>query len=104
MGVAELGVAELTFGDYELTPLLDGYFIMVGQVPENRPKNAALVVFQSEAEALTNIEAGWTLPEDSDEPKFRYYEIPATGHMFSAVPQPQLPLIRTLGPSCMAAA
>jgi hypothetical protein len=68
-------------------PILDGYFILVGQIPEHRPSRAAVVVFQTEAEALTAIENGWTLPDDTDEPKFRYYEVPGTGHKFSAVPQ-----------------
>jgi hypothetical protein len=68
-------------------PILDGYFILVGQLPEHRPAQAAVVVFQTEAEAMTAIENGWELPEDSDVPKFRYYEVPGTGHMFSAAPQ-----------------
>jgi Alpha/beta hydrolase domain len=68
-------------------PILDGYFILVGQIPEHRPSKAAVVVFQTEAEALTAIDNGWTLPADTDEPKFRYYEIPGTGHKFSAVPR-----------------
>jgi hypothetical protein len=79
------------------TPILDGYFILVGQIPENRPSQAAVVVFQTEAEALTAIENGWTLPDDTDEPKFRYYEIPGTGHKFSAVP-PDAPSIADVLP------
>jgi hypothetical protein len=63
-------------------PILDNYFILVGQIPEHRPTGAAVVVFQTEAEALTAIENGWDIPEDTDEPKFRYYEVPGTGHMF----------------------
>ena len=50
-------------------PILDGYFIMVGQLPEHRPAKAAVVVFQTEAEALTANENGWDLPEDTDVPK-----------------------------------
>jgi len=68
-------------------PILDGYFILVGQIPERRPAGAALVVFQTEAEAMTAIDNGWDIPEDTDDPKFRYYEIPGTGHQFSAAPQ-----------------
>jgi hypothetical protein len=68
-------------------PILDGYFLLVGQMPEHRPVGAALVVFQTEAEAMTAIENTWELPEDTDQPKFRYYEVPGTGHMFSARPQ-----------------
>ena len=32
-------------------PILDGYFIIVGQLPEHRPAKAAVVVFQTEASA-----------------------------------------------------
>jgi hypothetical protein len=68
------------------TPILDGYLIRVGQVPVNRPGGAVLVVVQSEAEALTNVESGELLPDDTDDPRFRYYEIPGTGHRISADP------------------
>ena len=67
-------------------PILDGYFIRVGQVPVNRPDGAVLIVLQSEAEALTNVESGEPLPDDTDEPRFRYYEIAGTGHRLSADP------------------
>ena len=67
-------------------PILDGYFIRVGQVPVNRPDGAVLVVVQSEAEALTNVESGEPLPDDTDDPRFRYYEIAGTGHRISADP------------------
>jgi hypothetical protein len=67
-------------------PILDGYFIRVGQVPVNRPDGAVLVVLQSEAEALTNVESGEPLPDDTDDPRFRYYEIAGTGHRISADP------------------
>jgi len=67
-------------------PILDGYFIRVGQVPVNRPRGAVLVVLQSENEALTNVGSGEPVPEDTDEPRFRYYEIAGTGHRISADP------------------
>jgi len=67
-------------------PILDGYFIRVGQVPVNRPAGAVLVVLQSEAEALTNVESGEPLPDDTDDPRFRYYEVAGTGHRISADP------------------
>jgi hypothetical protein len=62
-------------------PPFDGYVIMVGTPPVVRPKKAALVMFQSEGEA---VRIGPPNPPNSDDPKFRYYEIPGTGHMFSA--------------------
>jgi hypothetical protein len=67
-------------------PILDGYFIRVGQVPVHRPAGAVLVLLQSEAEALTNVESGEPLPDDTDDPRFRYYEIAGTGHRISADP------------------
>jgi hypothetical protein len=68
-------------------PLINGYLIRVGVVPANRPHGAVLVIFQSEAEALTSVGHGWDLPDDTDDPRFRYYELPGTGHMISASPQ-----------------
>ncbi len=66
--------------------LIDGYLIMVGIVPKNRPRGAILAVFQTEAEAIRQISDGGDLPEDTDDPPFRYYEVAGTGHKFSAVP------------------
>ena len=57
-----------------------------GQVPVNRPDGAVLVILQSEAEALTNVESGEPLPDDTDDPRFRYYEVAGTGHRISADP------------------
>ena len=67
-------------------PILDGYFIRVGQVPVQPARGAVLVVLQSENEALTNVESGEPVPDDTDEPRFRYYEIAGTGHRISADP------------------
>jgi hypothetical protein len=64
---------------------VDGYFIRVGVVPENRPTGAVVVVFNTEAEAMHQVSESSDLPEDSDQPPFRYYEVPGTGHRFSAV-------------------
>ena len=60
-------------------PLVDGYFIRVGQMPVNRPRNAVLTMFQSEAEAMGNVATGGPPPEDTDDPRFRYYELAGTG-------------------------
>jgi hypothetical protein len=67
-------------------PLVDGYFIRVGQMPVNRPRNAVLTMFQSEAEAMGNVSTGGAPPDDTDDPRFRYYELAGTGHRFSADP------------------
>jgi hypothetical protein len=64
-------------------PLVDGYLFMVASIPTHRPKNAVLVVLESEAEASGERQ---DLPEDTDDPRFRYYEIPGTGHQISALP------------------
>lgn len=61
-------------------PLIDGYLFLVGQVPVNRPRDAVLAVCQSEAEAIRPIAGGAGLSANSDEPRFRYYEIPGCGH------------------------
>ncbi len=66
---------------------VDGYFVRVGVVPSNRPTGAVVVVLNTEAEAPHQARESSNLPEDSDEPPFRYYEVPGTGHRFSAVPQ-----------------
>jgi hypothetical protein len=62
-------------------PPFDGYLVMVGQQPSNRPKGAVMVFLDSEAEALRHP---LPLPENTDNPRFRFYEIPGTGHSISA--------------------
>lgn len=61
-------------------PPFDGYLVMVGNQPSNRPKKAVLVFLNSEAEAAG---AALPLPKNTDEPRFRYYELPSTGHGMS---------------------
>jgi hypothetical protein len=67
-------------------PAIDGYFIMVGNVPNTRPRGAIVAVLQSEAEAMRQVAEGTQLPEDTDDPGFRSYELPGAGHMISAAP------------------
>jgi hypothetical protein len=67
-------------------PPVNGYLIMVGNVPTNRPSEAVLAILQSEAEAKRQVSVSAELPQDSDDPRFRYYEIPGTGHSISAIP------------------
>lgn len=67
-------------------PIIDGYLILVGIVPRNRPRGSVLTIFQTEAEAIRQISDGGDPPGDTDDPRFRYYEVPGTGHRFSAVP------------------
>ena len=57
-------------------PLIDGYLILVGLVPKNRPRGAVLAMFQTEAEAIRQISDGGDPPVDTDAPRFRYYELP----------------------------
>ena len=61
-------------------PPFDGYLVMVGQQPSNRPKGAVMVFLNDESGAFTRR----VPPPNSDKPRFRYYEIPATGHSISA--------------------
>ncbi|MFI5047049.1 MAG: alpha/beta hydrolase domain-containing protein, partial [Acidimicrobiia bacterium] len=46
--------------------------------------DAVLVVFQTESEAMRAIAEHWVIPDDTDDPRFRYYELPGAGHVFSA--------------------
>jgi hypothetical protein len=66
------------------SPPIDGYLFMVGQWPSEHPSQAVVTVFMSEAEAAGR--PGEELPEDTDDPRFRYYELPGTGHRISASP------------------
>jgi hypothetical protein len=63
-------------------PPIDGYLFMVGQWPAKHPGGAVVTVFMSEAEAAGRGRA--ELPDDTDDPRFRYYELPGTGHRISA--------------------
>jgi hypothetical protein len=64
----------------------DGYMIRVGAMPLHRPGPAVLVIVQGEAEITGVGEAEIAGLEDSDEPRFRYYEIPGVGHGLTARP------------------
>jgi hypothetical protein len=66
------------------TPPIDGYLFMVGQWPASHPTGAVVTVFMSEAEAAGRRQED--LPRDTDDPRFRYYELPGTGHRISATP------------------
>jgi hypothetical protein len=67
----------------------DGYLILVGIVPDVRPKGAVLAVLDSEAEVAFGIQTHMPEPADTDHPPFRLYQIPATGHTLSA-PLPEI--------------
>jgi hypothetical protein len=69
-------------------PPIDGYLIYVGFMAKtvNRPRDAVLVGFESELEVLHYRAGAHALegpPENTDEPRFRYYELPGAGHVFS---------------------
>jgi hypothetical protein len=68
-------------------PAVDGYFISVGNIPTTRPRGAIVAILQSEAEALRQVSDGTELPEDTDDPRFRSYELPGAGHSISATPE-----------------
>jgi hypothetical protein len=68
-------------------PAVDGYFIFVGNVPATRPRGAILAVLQSEAETSRQVVDDTTLPADTEDPRFRSYELPGAGHSISAAPE-----------------
>ncbi|MDO9333499.1 MAG: alpha/beta hydrolase domain-containing protein [Dehalococcoidales bacterium] len=70
-------------------PPFDGYLVLVGLLPETRPKGAILVYMESEGEFITGINMGRSYPPDTDNPPFRIYQIPGTGHVISA-PLPEV--------------
>jgi hypothetical protein len=65
-------------------PPFDGYLIMVGLLPETRPRGAVLVQLDSESEVIKGFLMGRGQPPDTDSPPFRLYQIPGSGHSFSA--------------------
>jgi hypothetical protein len=64
----------------------DGYMIRVGSMPQNRPSGSVLVLVQSEAEAMDLSAEYIARYADTDDPMFRYYEIPGVGHGLTARP------------------
>jgi hypothetical protein len=70
-------------------PPFDGYLVAVGMLPETRPKGAVLVFLESENEAITGIRTGRQEPPDTDDPPFRFYQVPGAGHVMSA-PLPEV--------------
>jgi len=67
----------------------DGYLVMVGRLPEIRPKGAVLVYLESENEFITTMRTGKHYPPDTNDPPFRIYQIPGAGHTISA-PLPEV--------------
>lgn len=64
----------------------DGYMIRVGAWPAHRPTGSVLVIVLSEAE-LRNLPSSVVSElADTDDPMFRYYEIPGVGHGLTARP------------------
>ena len=70
-------------------PPFDGYLVAVGMLPETRPKGAVLVFLEAEGEAIAGIRTGRTEPPDTDDPPFRFYQVPGAGHVMSA-PLPEV--------------
>lgn len=64
----------------------DGYMIRVGTFPATRPTGSVLVIVQSEAEVEDLPQALVAKMVDTDDPMFRYYEIPGVGHGLTARP------------------
>ncbi len=68
----------------------DGYMIRVGAWPANRPKGSVLVIVLSEGEIRNLPSSVVTELADSDDPMFRYYEIPGVGHGLTSRPNVSL--------------
>jgi hypothetical protein len=64
----------------------DGYQIRVGSMPTARPTGSVLMIVQSEAEAQSVPPEMLHRLADSDDPMFRYYEIPGVGHGLTGRP------------------
>jgi Alpha/beta hydrolase domain len=69
----------------------DGYMIRVGVWPATRPTGSVLVQVQSEAEAMKPMPPGeLERLANTDDPMFRFYEIPGVGHgLTSRAPSPE---------------
>lgn len=76
-------------------PPFNGYFIEVGMLPKTRPEGAVLVSVVGENEIITNLQMRGPDPDDTDNPRFRIYQIPGTGHVMSA-PLPGMPINRNV--------
>ena len=75
-------------------PAFDGYVVAVGILPHTRPEGAVLAYVLSEGDVGVNLRLRDRDPDNSDDPKFRVYHIPGTGHIMSA-PLPGAPSVRT---------
>ena len=65
------------------TPVLDAYLTFVATPPATRPRDAVLVSVLSEAEVMAGIAEGLPVAVDTDDPRFRQYQLPGTGHGLS---------------------
>jgi len=63
-------------------PVFDAYFIGVATAPMNKPADSVLVVVLSESEVTGAMpfERIGQSPEDSDQPRFRAFEVPGSWH------------------------
>lgn len=64
-------------------PPIDGYLLMVGNIPAKMPRGAVFAYVNSEGDLATALKLNTTFPPDTDSPKVRIYEIPGTGHGIS---------------------
>jgi len=72
-------------------PAFDGYMVAVGMLPHTRPEGAVLTYVLSEGDVGVNLKLRDRDPDDSDDPRFRVYHLPGTGHIMST-PLPGVPL------------
>jgi hypothetical protein len=82
-----MGDAEVQFGRAEgADPVVDGYLIAVGPAPGHRPADAVLVNLVSEGEVVGTLSPGFVVPDDTDTPRFRGYEVPGSFHHWEVKP------------------
>jgi hypothetical protein len=64
-------------------PALDGYLIAVAPPPQRSPASQAILVnLLSESEVVGTLVAPMEVPDDSDEPRVRGYEVPGSFHLW----------------------
>jgi hypothetical protein len=65
-------------------PAFDGFMVAVGILPHTRPKDSVLTYILSEGDTEVNLSWREPDPADTDNPRFRVYQVPGTGHIMSA--------------------
>ena len=76
----------LDHGHHDRVHAVDGYVIAVSPGPVYKPADAAIVHILSEAEVTGFLGPGFGVDDDSDDPRYRGYEVPGTFHHWHLAP------------------